>query len=282
MPRFGLGHLDLVDRTALVVDLDLVLARLAAQLGLEHLLDAGLADRVARQVAVALVRCQLVAVDLPDVPEDVGRLVVVRVRALGRAADRHLGELRTVLGHVDGLGPVDVLRHRHRLERVVVGVVDELVDVVGGDGLLRRAQESTEAHLQLLAFGRRQVLAVDHQRRDRHGLRQHCAVAVVDRPAHRGHGHRPVALALRGDRELLAPGDLQEPEPGEQAGEQREDQHPHDGEPAGAVRLGHAVSQSRGRARRTGRHRIRQLVGASSRRAARLTSGNTIGAITAS
>ena len=44
------------DRAALVVDLDLVLARRAAQLGLEDLLDAGLADDVVGLVAVARVR----------------------------------------------------------------------------------------------------------------------------------------------------------------------------------------------------------------------------------
>ena len=47
MAGFGLLHRDLVDRAALVVDLDLVLARLPAELRLEQALDAGLADRVA-------------------------------------------------------------------------------------------------------------------------------------------------------------------------------------------------------------------------------------------
>ena len=152
---------------------------------------------------------------------------------------------------------------------------------------------ATQVHLQRRPFGRAELLAVDGERRHRHGLGQRDAVAVVDGAAHRRHLHEPVALALRGDRELLAPGDLQEPEPGEQAGEEGDDEHADHGEPATAVGLGSwrhdrgsvgDVTGSQSRRRRPDGHhpRTRQAPDDSSRRAARRTIGNTRGAITAS
>ncbi len=136
--RLGLLDFDLVDGATLVVDLDLLLPRRAPQLRFEQLLDAGLADGVGLLVAGALVRLELVGVDRPHVAEDVGRLELVRILALGRARHRDLWELVAVFDHVDGRVEVDVLGDRHGDVRRVLRVVDPPADLGGVDAELRR------------------------------------------------------------------------------------------------------------------------------------------------
>ena len=170
----------------------------------------------------------------PTYPSMSAAWKLLRVGALGGAGHRDLREEVAVLGDVHRGREIDVLRHRHREVRGVLLVVDALVHGGGVD-----AEERAEVLLEGRPLGRRQLLAVHGERGDGDGLRQHVALGVVDRAADRGDLHEPVAVLLRGHRQLLAPRDLQEPQTGEQAAEQGHHDDADHHEPAPAVRLRH-------------------------------------------
>ena len=126
--RLGLLHLDHVDGAALVVDLDLVPPRLPRS-SVSNIFSMPLLPMVSRgrypsfgcesRSSWLTSRCSR-GCRRPGRPSGL---------PLRGPRHRHLGEVGAVLGHVDRLRERDVLRHRHRLERLVVGVVDQLVDV---------------------------------------------------------------------------------------------------------------------------------------------------------
>ena len=118
------------------VDLQLGDAGLAAEGVLVGRLDAGLADLVARLVALLLALRQLLVGDLADVADDVGRHVPERPRhvgplGLGGGVDARI--LVLMLLDVDDLAAVDVLGDRDRTIRAVARVGDVALEAGLGD-----------------------------------------------------------------------------------------------------------------------------------------------------
>jgi hypothetical protein len=78
-------------------------------------LDTRLADHIVGGVPVLRVGVQLLAVDVADVAEQLGRCVAEGVRPLGGERDGHPGEQALVLGQVDDGGLGDPDRDRNGL-----------------------------------------------------------------------------------------------------------------------------------------------------------------------
>ena len=125
-----------------------------------------------------------------------------------------------MLPEIERLVEVDVDGDGHRRVRRVLRVVDALREVGRVD-----PEHDREPRHQHRADRGRELLTVDRHGVDDEVLGEDVALVVEDPPAHRRHRHDAVAVALGGDRELLAAGDLQEPEAHQEAAEE----HQHDG-----------------------------------------------------
>ena len=141
----------------------------------------------------------------------------VGIEALGELHTADAGELSLVLPDVDDGRLGDVLGHRHGLEGAVALVVDALLEV--GNGY---ADERRELGQHLVAVLAELLPADDDGIRDL-VVHDHATLAVEDAPARRLRVDRahPVdvgldAIAGRGQ-------DLQVPQPGQEGGEEGDD-----------------------------------------------------------
>ena len=142
----------------------------------------------------------------------------------------------------------------------------------------RLVQQDGEVLLDLVPLGGRELLPVDDERRS--PARSRPARCRCGRDACRGWPapDDAVAVALRGDGSFSPPVTCRNHSRVSSPAKSASDQHPDDGESAAAVRLGHAVAQSRRRdsavrhqvadhvdraqvAEPAGAHRIRQFAG---------------------
>ena len=145
---------------------------------------------------------------------------MIRVAGKSSRCSKHV--LRLVVG--DGFGDVD------GFERQVAHVVEALVRLVGRD-----AEDVREARHELGAIAGREFLAVDDQRGHRLGLGEHPSLDVEDAATQRRHLHDLVGVGLGRHRQALATCDLEEPQPGQETREERDDHQPDDDEPAPRV-----------------------------------------------
>ena len=205
--------------TPAVVDAHLLQLRLAAELGLEGLLDAALPDDVVHLVAVGLAGLVLLGVDLARVPEHVGGERPARVLAHEARGDPRVREVLAVLEHVSAPG--------RRSARSATSTASNARLLT----LSRRRFTSSgsmpsacgEARHEPGALVDGELLAVDDECGRPLGLGQHAALGVEDAAAQRRHLHDLVGVGLGGDRQALAARDLEEPQPGEQPREQGDD-----------------------------------------------------------
>jgi hypothetical protein len=133
LERQALRH-QLAARTAQRVDTQLREARMPAQVGVVACLDAGLADLVARGVALPLQLLELRGRDLVHVAEHLRSKVAVWVVADVGIRDADARELVGVFVEVvDRRGALDVLAHHHRRYRVVAARLDPAQHLVDRD-----------------------------------------------------------------------------------------------------------------------------------------------------
>ena len=218
------------------VDLEFARAGDAAQLGLEELLDALLADLVALAVALALVDLELVLVDRGDVTDEVRGEIVVGVVTGRPPRGLHPGEELGVLLDVDERVEVHLLRDGHGLERGEARALE-----VRHDGLLRAQEHPGEVRGGDVRL-REGEAAFDRHLVDQGVLDDDVALVVEDAAPDRRVLQDADAVLLGLRREAGRVRDLQEPQAGEQGREQGEDDHPDDPEPEAAVGLGHDAS----------------------------------------
>ena len=173
---------------------------------------------------VALPGCarELVLVDLADVAERrraAERPVRVAPHRRCGSTDVSREQRRGAPTKKTYCSSVELRRHRHRLERVVLLVVDAVASISSG-GMPRKHEPASPT--SFVARGRRELLAVDDERRQR-----------ARSPPARGPWRRGSRRAAPGTSTMRSrcccaatasfspPGDLQEPEPREQPGEER-------------------------------------------------------------
>src|SRR5581483_2300902 len=176
------------------VDLGLLLARYAAQLGLERRLDAVLADAVERRVrAVRAARgFELVLGDLAQVAEDVAGEGAIRVLPQRLGRDDHAGQLEVALLDRLGRGRVGRLLQRNGGERVAAPPCDR-----AGERLGAAADQLREPPVDDLRPAG-QVGRQDGHRERRPVAHHRDAVAVVDQPPLGRHGDdtQPVVVGF--------------------------------------------------------------------------------------
>ena len=189
-------QIGLSDRAAGGVVVLLEHAVKAAQVGVVGVLDAGLADHVARLLVGELLHLQLGRVDLAGVAEHVGGEVVERVPALRRLQELHAGEAASPLEHVGDLrlgGGLDL--------HGSAGVDHETGRALGRGA----AAASVRLHVQRLLVGVPDVMALDVEHAAEPRQRQAAGLvrqrlAARHRPRRRRR-HLLVAKRLRVQRE---------------------------------------------------------------------------------
>ena len=235
LPGTGSRRLDLPDDPVAGVDLVGDRARLAPELVLVLLLDAGLAHPLVQLVALAPVGLGALGGDGAHVADDVAGQRGVAVDPLPALAHLDPGVVLPPLTQVDGGRLRHVVGQRQRQVRVVLDV-----GVAGLQVLDRGLQRPRQAGEEDLALGR----AADLRPVDRH--REHPPVvghdhpvAVEDATAHRGQLHRADAGGLHLLVQPLRRHHLQVPEPGEEGGEEGDGHDPEHPEPQPSSVPGH-------------------------------------------
>ena len=217
------------------VDLDLLPARLAAQLLVPRLLEVRLADQIAPpDVRIRRPR-ELVLAHLADVAEEVRRQRTVRIVAPRPDAQRHAGQLELVGLERHHAGPVEVAAHHDALVRRALRRRAEPL----GDGILGLVEVRGQRAQHRRPVAR--VLGNEHDVEGGAVVDQQLAVAVVDHAARRRHADQADAVVLR-ERPHLGPlHHLQRDQPRDDGDEGDEDDRR--GDPDATAELGRDVTR---------------------------------------
>ncbi len=212
------------NRAAMRVNLYVRAARLAAQIGFIRRFHAGLAEEIIAEIALRLARFPFVPVDPPHCPQQMRGQRPARIPADGFRLGADTRQKRLVFFNLRHCRHRHVQRDSERVIRVLLGVGNDLPDVIGQD--MEQAGQTVQRHRVFGDFGR----GVNGEAGAVGG--QQDAMPVGDCPARRACADAPGLVGGGGLTEIIAVRDLQVPQAGEQTQKQQGND---DAEPPGAL-----------------------------------------------